>query len=478
MLLRATLNYLPAQVIGPLFQLISVVVWTHVVSEPTLGVITLVTATQELLQTVFLLWWSQYTLRFFGTFRDDEESARFYRTENVIFILSAAIQGVVVLAILRLVIVSDAGNVLTLAVAAYAVTRAGNLYIAERARARNEVGVYSVQQLTGPAFGFLLGVALIHWFGDRPEWPIAGYALAQFAALIVVVPAIHLSRAIGPLDWTILRRALGYGIPLVVGGGMTWISINASRFVISDMLGLSAAGLFAVGYGLGFRASTVAAMMVTASAFPLAVRAMEEQGSDSAMRQLADNGALLAAVLVPSVAGIFILRDEIVPVLIAPKFQAATLAVLPLAALAGGIRNFRAHFADQAFLLHKNTRAIIGISGLEAVLTVSMSVLFVSWWGLTGAVLAGAVATAIAATVSFCVGISLFDLKIPVKHFLKCAVATSVMTIVLSVLPRHAAAMTVAMHIALGATVYAAVLAVLYRAALMRLWSSYRAEPV
>ena len=58
MLLRNTLLYLPAQVVGPLFQLISVVVWTHIVGESPLGIVTLVTATHELLQTVFLYWWS------------------------------------------------------------------------------------------------------------------------------------------------------------------------------------------------------------------------------------------------------------------------------------------------------------------------------------------------------------------------------------------------------------------------------------
>ncbi|MDB5652395.1 MAG: hypothetical protein JWQ94_8, partial [Tardiphaga sp.] len=31
MLLRQTILYLPAQIIGPLFQLVAMIVWTHVV---------------------------------------------------------------------------------------------------------------------------------------------------------------------------------------------------------------------------------------------------------------------------------------------------------------------------------------------------------------------------------------------------------------------------------------------------------------
>ena len=75
MLLKTTLLYLPAQVIGPLAQLVAMIVWTHLVDEPTLGVITLVTATHELMQIVFLAWWSQYALRFLGRYRDDMDAA-------------------------------------------------------------------------------------------------------------------------------------------------------------------------------------------------------------------------------------------------------------------------------------------------------------------------------------------------------------------------------------------------------------------
>lgn len=476
MLLRNTLLYLPAQIVGPLFQLISVVVWTHIVGETTLGIITLVTATHELLQPVFLSWWSQYALRFFGTMQSEEDAKRFYRTENAVLLLSVLAQCAAVLLVLNSKIAPGAGWGLTVAVLGYVTTRSYNLYIAERARVRHEIAVYSIQQMSGPALGFLLGLLLIRLFGNEAEWPIAGYAVAQFVAIVAALAMIRFGWAFWPVDRAILRQALNYGMPLVLGGGLSWVSINASRFIVSDLMGVAAAGLFAVGYGLGFRASTVAAMMVTASAFPLAVRTMQERGVERATRQLADNGALLAAILLPSVAGVYMLREEIVHLLIAPSFQAATLAILPLATLAGAIRNFRAHFADQVFLLHQRTRLMIGINAVEAAITVTASILFTSWWGLTGAVIASTVSAAAAAVLSFTTGAIMFKLRPPILHLLKIAMATAIMMLALNLLPKYTSALVLALHIALGGAVYAVVLALMYGATLRQLWTR-RAKP-
>ncbi|MET0443538.1 MAG: oligosaccharide flippase family protein, partial [Pseudorhodoplanes sp.] len=362
MLLKRTILYLPAQVVGPLFQLVAMIVWTHVVNERTLGVITLITATHELLQLAFLAWWSQYALRFFGRYHEGEEAERFYRTENVVILLSLVLQSAAVVAVLYTVIATDTNPMLLGATIAYVISRSLNLYIAERARVRHQIGVYSIQQIVGPAVGFLLGLLLIETISPAPEWPLLGYAAAQLFAALIVLPKIGYSRRIWPIDREIIRHALGYGIPLIFGGALGWVGLNASRFVVNDMLGVAAAGLFAVGYGLGQRAAAVAAMLVTAAAFPLAVKSMEQNGSQAAMRQLSDNGALLLGILAPSIAGIFLLRAEIVHLLIAAPFQTVTLAILPLSTLAGSIRNIRAHFGDQVFLLHSRTRLMVVVS--------------------------------------------------------------------------------------------------------------------
>ncbi len=469
MLLKHTLLYLPAQFVGPLFQLLAMIVWTHVVDEHTLGVITLITATHELLQIAFLAWWSQYALRFLGRYQDANDAPRFYRTENAVLLASIALQSAAVVGILLLVIAPGARTDLLLAAVAYVMTRSLNLYIGERARAQQQIRVYTIQQVFGPSVGFVAGLVLIRLFGQSAEWPLAGYAAAQLIAALIVIPALRCGYHLWPIDREIVGHALRYGIPLIVGGALGWVGLNASRFIVNQMSGVAAAGLFAVGYGLGQRAAAVAAMLVTAAAFPLAVKSMEQEGSQAGMRQLAANSALLVAILAPSLAGIFMLRTEIVHLLIAVPFQAVTLAVLPLSTLAGAIRNLRAHFGDQVFLLQNRTRWMMAIAAIDASMTVVLSALFLPRWGLTGVAGATVLAALAAAGVSFSIGFTRFGLRLPVGHLVRIAFATIAMAALLRIFPEARTIAVLAAHVAAGAAAYFGALALLYAPALLRI---------
>lgn len=469
MLLKHTLLYLPAQFVGPLFQLLAMIVWTHVVDERTLGVITLITAIHELLQIGFLAWWSQYALRFLGRYQDANDAPRFYRTENAVLLTSIALQSAAVIGMLLLVIAPGAGTGLVLATVAYVMTRSLNLYIGERARAQQQIWIYTVQQVIGPSAGFIVGLVLIKLLGQSPDWPLAGYAVAQLVAALIVLPRLRCGHSLWPIDREIVTHALRYGIPLIVGGALGWVGLNASRFIVNEMSGVAAAGLFAVGYGLGQRAAAVAAMLVTAAAFPLAVRSMEQGGRQAGMDQLAANSALLVAILAPSLAGIFMLRTEIVHLLIAVPFQKVTLAILPLSTLAGAIRNLRAHFGDQVFLLHNRTRWMMAIAAIDASTTVVLSVLFLPRWGLAGVAGAAVAAAFAAATVSFAIGFSRFGLRLPIGHLLRIALATIAMSALLRIFPEARAMTVLAAHVTAGAAVYFAMLALLYAPSLVRI---------
>jgi O-antigen/teichoic acid export membrane protein len=471
MMIRHSLLYLPAQIIGPMMQLVAMVAWTHLVSEHTLGVITLVIATHELLQIACLAWWSQFALRFFGRYQQAADNERFRRTESAVLAASIAVQSIIVTVILLAVVAPEAGTWLIGATIAYVVSRTLTLYVSERARVSQQIGIYSVQQIVGPTLGFAAGWIMIVLLGADAEWVLAGYAVAHLVAVLLALPHLAFRFRLSPPDRNTLNSALHYGVPLIIGGALSWLGLNAPRFIVNEAMGLAAVGLFAVGYGLGQRAAGTAAMLVTAAAFPLAVRRMEEGGSTAAMRQLTDNGALLLAVLVPSVIGVFALREDIAGILIAEPFRAATIVILPLSVLAGGIRSARAHFCDQVFLLHRRTRLLMVVTCVDAVAAIVFGVTGTLAWGLFGAAAASAAAAMTAAIVSVAIATLGFHLRLPLMHLLRIAVAAAAMAATLTVLPAAHGIPSLIAYVGVGIATYALTLALLY---LPWLWRTSR----
>ena len=462
MLFKQTILYMPAQLLGPLFQFLSIIGWTHFANEETVGIVTLLTAAHELLQTAFLAWWSQYTLRFAMRHQRESDPKLFRNTENLVLCLSIFTQVAAGLLFLHFVIAPHANLVLTVSFTLYIVTRSLTLYLSERARARQEIALYTIQQTFGPVIGLIIGLGLLAKYGSAPEWPIIGYVIAQTCGLAFAPFMTRGGIGLGRPDVAILREAIRYGLPLVGSNAFTWTTLNASRFVVQAVLGVASAGLYGVGFGLGQRAGAVSSMLVTAAAFPLVVKRHEEKDEKATWQQLAENGALLVAVLLPTCAGLAILRQDVALALIGPAFRDAAMTIVPISVAIGAIRNLRAHFFDQVFLLHQQTLVIFWTTAIEAVLAVILSIAGIYLGGLVGAATGVLAATLIGLAMSVTLGVRSHRIIIPYGHFIRIVVATLGMVATLAMFPVTGDWRLLAVKIMGGAAIYFVLLSILY----------------
>ena len=98
----------------------------------------------------------------------------------------------------------------------------------------------------------LLAVALVHLFLPSAEAVLVGYL---FGGLILVF-AIALARSntrearIGPVDQVLSRRVWLFCLPLFPMAPVEWISSLSDRYVISGLMGVDVAGIYAAAYGL------------------------------------------------------------------------------------------------------------------------------------------------------------------------------------------------------------------------------------
>lgn len=471
MLIRQTILYLPAQLIGPLFQFIAAVVWTHWLAPDAYGILAFIIAAQELAYVLTNSWWSHYMMRYAGTFAASGEGGQFQRAENAVLLAAASVQALLAIAVLaslgqKITVHLLVGTVL------FITTRSVTTHLLERARAQGFIFAYTIGQMVGPVLGFGLAYTAVATIAATPEAAIAGFALAQTAGLVWLWRLLGLGIAVAIPSRQILLAAMKYGVPLILAGVIGWISMNGIRVVVEHLRGVEAVGLISVGWGLGQRLASVVAMLVTAAAYPLAVKRLQAGARAEALQQLSNNGALLLALLAPAVAGIVLLTPEMVQLLIAEPFRAVTLSVLPLAVLTGAVRNLRVHFADQVLLLMERTHLMIYLNAIEAVAVVAFCALGLHLAGFPGATAGCLAGSTLGTILGFALGRFRFGLPLPMAHGLKILLATSLMALALAqpfwqqMFPGMFARLLA--EIGAGGIVYALAMALLYPGIVMQ----------
>lgn len=450
MLLRQTLHYLPAQIVGPVAQFVAVLAWTHWLAPSDYGFISLILAVQELAFLVGISWWTHYTVRYLPALAD---SGPYRRNESGVMLLGALAQVPIVLAALGLTgHLADPG--LVAATVAFTLSRSLNTHLGERARALGDVATYTIVQVAGPLVGFGLGLAFLR-VAPGATAVIAGFAVVQMAIMPLLAARLAVIAAPRiPPDSDVLRLAFGYGGPLLVAGGLGWVSVNGIRFVVEHRAGLVELGLLSVGWNLGQRLIAVVATLVTAAAFPLAVRAAADGGAQAGIAQIGRTAILLVGLLLPAAAGIAAIAEPLILAVVGAEFQDATRVVLPLAAAAAALRNLRMHLADQVFLIAERPRALLRLNLAEAAATVVLCALGLAFGGLGGACLGVLAATGAGTVVAFAVAWSRHGLVLPVGPILWLAAAAGIMSAVTRLDVYPPANWGLAMRVTGGALVY------------------------
>lgn len=428
MLIRHTLAYLPAQLLSPLLQLTAALYLTYVLGAADYGITMLIFASQELVFLVCLSWWTTFYLRYGGRWTGDggpthtTTTTTLAATEAAVLTVSSLAQ---VMVTVLVILATEPGLPFHFYAAAcvFTVTRSTLGFLSERARRESHICAYSALQIAAPLLGLALTAACVALGWVTPAYVLTAFALAQAAVGLAV--AAHLRMLVRPRwpDSKLLRAALAFGAPVVLSNLLSWLGGNLIRFVVHHGAGAAALGLLSVGWGLATRLAGVAAMLVTAAAYPLAVKAMEAGDAAGAKRQLSDNSVLLLALLAPTAAGMAVLSAPFTELLVAPQYHAMTTAILPWALLGACIRNLRMHGWDQLYLLCEAPRTMVVLDAVEVAVTLAGAVLGLWWGGVPGAVIGSTAAAVLVALGDWLYLRRRFGLQAPFWRYVKVILA-------------------------------------------------------
>ncbi|MEF7613763.1 lipopolysaccharide biosynthesis protein [Aquincola sp. MAHUQ-54] len=467
MLLRHTLNYLPAQMLAPVAQLASIILWTHWLPPEEMGFFALVTATQELTYMLCMGWFSMYVLRFLPDASEGAARDRFLRTESVLLLL-AMVPVVAVAAVTAWVLPSAHPRWHTLvAVTACIGSRMLAAHYAERARAQSSFVAYNLLQASGPVLGLGLGMLALQWLPPTATVLWLGYAAAQLIGVCLAVPLMGARLRGGRLDREVVREAWRFGSRFLVLAGLVWVAENYIRYLVQWQVGAAALGLLAVGWGLGRRCATVGVMLVTTAAFPLASRLLNQGRREDALQQLRINAGMLLAVILPLTVGFGIVGPMLVQLVVATAYRDATADIVALSVLSGTLHCLHVHVTDQLLVLERRFDLAARVDLVEIAVGATATLIGLHLGGLRGAVLGVAVGS-LAAVACSTYWSGQLGFTWPWGDVLRVLAATAAMAAVLVWLGSRSGVGALVMEVAAGASTYVAAIAVLYAPRLLK----------
>jgi O-antigen/teichoic acid export membrane protein len=426
MLLKHSFLYLFARGLPGVINLLAMALYTRLLSPDDYGNYALVIAGVGLANMTLFQWLRLGVLRFLPSYQEKQTTflstilfgyitlvvvTGFFGTITLIFISDSVLRGLILFGLMLLWAQAFFELNLELARIQLVPRRYGLLSIVKTTVALAIGG--SLAYLGFGAFGLLLG--------------------------LIIGMLLSLSIQIG--DWKYVRfrfietkvfhELLVYGLPLSATFILGFVVSSSDRFLLGWFLGAGATGMYAAGYDITKQTLGILMVIVNLAAYPLAIRALEQNGKEAARQQLSHNITLLLTIALPCTAGFALLAPNIALVFLGKAFRDTAVTLIPWIALGSLLAGIKAYYFDLSFQLGRHTIGQVWVAMAAAIANVILNLLWIPRFGLIGAAYATVTAYALGLFLSYALGRSIFKLPLPVRDAAKIAVATLGMSLAL-----------------------------------------------
>jgi O-antigen/teichoic acid export membrane protein len=420
MLLRHSGIYALARGLPGVINFLAIAIWTRLLPPEQYGRYALVIAGAMLANKVVFGWLRLGVLRFLPGLGAGQQA--FLSTMKAGFVLMVGLTGVV--GGIAMLLVSDPTKRGLLA-AGLVLLWSQSLFELHSEIARSQLSPvrYGLLALAKSLLALALGVGLVA-LGFGAYGLILGLALGMLVAVAPEAVRNFRGTRVRLCERAWLRHLWLYGAPLSGTAALVFVVASSDRFLIAWLLGEDSVGLYAVGYDLASNGMVLLLMIINLAAYPLAVRALEQQGAAAAARYLLQNGTALLAIGLPAMAGLVLLAPNLAHVLVGQAFRADATALIPIIALAALLNGLKEYHLDLAFQLGRQTMWQLWITLSVAAVNVVLNLWWIPVFGIMGAAYATLVAFALGMLLSWRLGRRVFRIPWPGGDSVKIALAT------------------------------------------------------
>lgn len=304
----------------------------------------------------------------------------------------------------------------------------------EAHKASHRIGRYSAIYTAQVFLSFTIGVILIVATPLREVAPFIGILVATVVVLLIDLPFMLRRMKGGEVQKTKAVTYFKYGMPICISLLLTYALSSGDMFIITALMGESAAGQYNAGYNLANRSLDVLFVWIAMAVTPIAVTALEKEGLERSKEILRSYGALLLWLSMPAATGIALVAEP-AGFILGESVRSEAVTIMPLIAFAGVLNGMISYYAQRAFMLSGHTQMFVWAMVPPVILNIGLNFLLIPTYQLMGAVYATVASYALGLIIALIVGRRYYPLPIPVRAFFEISFACLIMAGVVMAVP-------------------------------------------
>ncbi|MBI1408095.1 MAG: oligosaccharide flippase family protein [Caulobacter sp.] len=450
---RGVLGYLPVNLAQGLVGLLTIVVFTRLLSPADYGVYALAYSAMVLAHTALFTWTEAAMARFQAQARQKGETAdhmlTLYRAWSVLglgfpLLAAAAVWLAPIHSPLKIAVSAGLAAILF---------RSAIKLVQERRRADGEVGSAAAIDVTQTVGGFAVG-AVLAAMGLGGASPLLGLAAISAISLAWVLPGeLKLIRG-GRWQPARARTYAAYGVPVSLSLILSLVIASTDRFVLGGFLGEASVGVYHAGYSLANRTQDVIFVWLGMAGGPAMVSALERGGMTALVRTAREQASFMVLLTLPAAVGLALVAGPLARLLVGPAMAEGAAHVIPWIAVGGFFSGVTTYYLHQAFTLGRRTGLLLAAMTFPAALNLALNLILAPRFGMDGAMWATAISYAAGACASWFLGRKAMRLPLPVNTLARAGAACIPMILVVPVLPAVGGLAELLLKAAAGAAVY------------------------
>lgn len=454
---RGMVGYLPVNVIQGIVGLLTIVLFTRVLTPSQFGDYALGLSVMTLVHTAAFTWNEAAIGRFWAgesmsKDRGADHAATIYRA----WLIMLAIVPLAVLAAL----VWPMSHGLKMAVVAGLLALIPRTFAKlgqERRRAAGEVGGAASIDLIQTLGGFAIGAGLAY-AGLGGAAPLAGFGIAAlFTAALVARPELAKARG-GRFAPARARDHAAYGVPLAASLILAVVLSTTDRFLLAAFLDNTAVAVYHAGYSLSNRTLDVAFIWLGAAGAPAMVMALERGGLEALSLAAKEQFSVMLLLTLPAAVGVALVAAPLAALLVGPAMAADAARVTPWIAAAGLLAGLNTYYFSEAFTLGRRSGVALAAMAVPAVANLILNLLLIPRFGLTGALAATLASYALGLVASIVMARSIMPMPLPWRVIGEASLGTLAMALVVMQVPAFGGLLELAAKAAVGGLIYGLVI--------------------